>query len=83
MLMSKRVVEYGKALLEGFQSNVSGKLYIGFSKDKCCYPQDSIKRVAYYMKHDAGIKEFQIKQFDSMLDAMKFIEENNLETVAG
>jgi hypothetical protein len=65
------------------QSHVSGKLFIGFTKGKCSYPQDSIKRVAYYMKHDAGIEEFQIKQFDSMMDALNFIKENKLEAVAG
>ena len=65
------------------QSHVSGKLYIGFSKGKCCYPQDSIKRVAYYLKHDAGIEEFQIKQFDTFTEAMDYIMKNKLETVAG
>lgn len=64
------------------QSHVSGKLYIGVSKGKCCYPKDSIKNVAYYLK-EVGIEEFQIKQFDSMMDALKYIEENNLEAVAG
>lgn len=65
------------------QSHVSGKLYIGFSKGKCCYPQDSIKRVAYYLKRDAGIEEFQIKQFDTFSEAMDYIMKNKLETVAG
>lgn len=64
------------------KTEISGKLYIGFSKGKCCYPQDSIKNVAYYMK-EAGIEEFQVKQFNSMMDAMKFIGENNLETIVG
>lgn len=65
------------------QSHVSGKFYIGFSKGKTCYPQDSIKRVAYFLKRDAGIEEFQIKQFDTFTEAMDYIKKNKLETVAG
>lgn len=64
------------------ESHVSGKLYIGFSKGKCCYPQDSIKNVAYYMK-EAGIEDFQVKQFDSMFAALDYIEDNKLEAVVG
>lgn len=64
------------------QSHVSGKLYIGYSKGKACYPQDSIKRVAHFLK-EAGIEEFQIKQFNSMMDALKYIEKNNLEAIVG
>lgn len=65
------------------QSHVSGKLYIGFTKDKsCCYPQDSIKRVSYFMA-EAGIKEFQVKQFGSMMEALNYIRDNNLDTVEG
>lgn len=58
------------------------KLHLGFTKDgKCCSPQDSLQNVAFVMAK-AGINEFQVKSFDSMLDALGFISEKKLKTVA-
>ena len=56
----------------------SGKLYIGYTDTAACYPEDSIKNVAYTMK-EAGVKKYKTEEVNSMLDAMDFITKNNLD----